>query len=101
MRILQRLAVVALLVVVPIIPSHGQNTPLTKEQVIQMSKAGVADDVIVARIKAEPSPVNLNTDDLIALKSAGVSDAVVRVPWPQLLKPILRRQARRQRPRRP
>jgi hypothetical protein len=78
MRILQRLAVVALLVVVPIIPSHGQNTPLTKEQVIQMSKAGVADDVIVARIKAEPSPVNLNTDDLIALKSAGVSDAVVR-----------------------
>ena len=72
---------VVLLLVLMISPlgfADDQNAPLTKEQVIQMVKAGLTDDVIVARIKAQSGPINLSTDDLVALKSAGVSDAVIR-----------------------
>jgi len=68
------LAVIAL----PAVLARGQDAPLTKDQIIQMSKAGLGDDVIIAKIKAEPTPLKLSTDDLIQLKSAGVSDAVIR-----------------------
>jgi hypothetical protein len=56
----------------------AQNAPLTQEQIIQMSKAGLPEDVIVARIKAEPESLKVSTDDLIKLKKAGVSDGVIR-----------------------
>jgi hypothetical protein len=65
----------------------AQNAPLTQEQIIQMSKAGLPEDVIVARIKAEPTPLKISTDDLITLKKAGVSDSVIRAllsPGPTL-----------------
>jgi len=51
---------------------------LTKDTIIQMSKAGLPEDVIVSKIKAEAQPPKLSTDDLISLKSAGVSDGVIR-----------------------
>lgn len=70
----QRLVLVAL----PVVLLCGQSTPLTKEQIIQLYKAGLPDDVIVARIKAAPNPVQLSTDDLVTLKTAGVSDSVIR-----------------------
>jgi len=63
-------------------PQDAATTPqgqgLTKDQVIQMTKAGLSEEVIVARVNAEPSPVKLSADDLIAMKSAGVSDGVIR-----------------------
>ncbi len=58
--------------------AYSQNAPLTKDAVIQMVKAGLPDDVIISKIKSEPNLPNLSTDDLIALKSAGVSDGVIR-----------------------
>jgi hypothetical protein len=58
--------------------AFGQNAPLTKDAVIQMVKAGLPDDVIISKIKSEPNLPNLSTDDLIALKTAGVSDGVIR-----------------------
>jgi len=66
------------IVVLPLVLAFGQDGSLTKEQVIKMSKAGLADDVIITRIKAEPVPMKLSTDDLITLKSSGVSDNVIR-----------------------
>lgn len=57
---------------------YGQSTALTKDTVIQMVKAGLPDDVIINKIKAEPTLPNLSADDLIALKTAGASDAVIR-----------------------
>lgn len=58
--------------------AFGQNAPLTKDTVIQMVKAGLPDDVIITKIKADPNLPNLSADDLIALKTAGASDAVIR-----------------------
>jgi len=58
--------------------AYCQNASLTKDSIIQMSKAGLPEDVIISKIKAEPNPLNFSTDDLIALKAAGVSDGVLR-----------------------
>jgi hypothetical protein len=58
--------------------AYSQNAPLTKDMIIQMVKAGLPEDVIISKIKAEANPPNFSTDDLIALKSAGVSDGVIR-----------------------
>jgi hypothetical protein len=75
---LARLLAVAVVLAVTAGLAFAQDKPLTREQVIRMSKAGLSDEVIVAQIKAQPAPMKINTDDLIALKSAGVSDAVIR-----------------------
>jgi len=58
--------------------AYSQNAPLTKDTIIQMAKAGLPDDVIVNKIKAETNPPNFSADDLISLKAAGVSDGVIR-----------------------
>ncbi len=58
--------------------AYSQDVPLTKDAIIQMVKAGLPEDVIVSKIRNEANPPNLSTDDLIALKSAGVSDGVIR-----------------------
>ncbi len=57
---------------------QGQQAPVTKDAVIQMTKAGLPDDVIVTKIQGNLMPSALSTDDLVMLKSAGVSDAVIR-----------------------
>jgi hypothetical protein len=56
----------------------AQDAPLTKDQVIQMWKAGLSEDVILARVNAEPAPMKLSADDLIALKQAGVTDNIIK-----------------------
>jgi hypothetical protein len=58
--------------------AYSQDAPLSKDAIIQMSKAGLPEDVIVSKIRSEPSPPKMSTDDLISLKSAGVSDGVIR-----------------------
>ena len=56
----------------------GQKQAITTEQLIEMSKAGLPEDVIIARIQAEPAPLRVSPEDLILLKKAGVSDGVIR-----------------------
>jgi hypothetical protein len=56
----------------------GQDAPLTRDTIIQMVKAGLPEDVIVSKIRSEPNPPQWSVDDLIALKSAGASDGVLR-----------------------
>jgi hypothetical protein len=51
---------------------------LTVDQVIQLVAAKVADDIIITTIQKSSSRFDLSTDDLIRLKTAAVSDAVVR-----------------------
>jgi hypothetical protein len=58
--------------------AHSQSAPLTKDMILQMVKAGLPDDVIISKIKGEANPPTLGIDDLISLKSAGVSDGVIR-----------------------
>ena len=53
-------------------------TIVTKEQILSMTKAGLPDDLIVAKIKADPLTTKMEAADLIGLKSEGVSDGVLR-----------------------
>jgi hypothetical protein len=52
-------------------------TALTNDSIIKMVKAGLGDDLVVSTIKAQPAKFTTSTDDLIALKGAGVSDKVI------------------------
>jgi len=52
-------------------------TALTNDAIIKMTKAGLGEDVIVSSINAQPGKYTTGADDLIALKSAGVSDKVI------------------------
>jgi hypothetical protein len=51
---------------------------LTIDQIIQMVNAKLPDDVIIATIRKWDSKFDFTPDALINLKSAGVSDAVLR-----------------------
>jgi hypothetical protein len=50
---------------------------LNNASVIQLVEAGIGNDAIIAKIKAADGEYDLNTDDLIALKNAGVPSAVI------------------------
>jgi hypothetical protein len=51
--------------------------PLTNDSVLKLSKAGMGDETIVSMINTQPASFSLNTDDMIALKSGGVSEKVI------------------------
>ena len=51
---------------------------LTLDDVLKLVHAGVAEDVIVARIKRFNKPFDLNSDEILELKKAGVSDTIVK-----------------------
>ena len=50
---------------------------LTNDSVIKLAKSGIGDDLVVATINAQPGAYTLSADDMLALKSAGVSDKVI------------------------
>jgi hypothetical protein len=50
---------------------------LTNDSVIGMVKAGLADSVIIQKIRASPQKFDTSTDGLIKLKHAGVPDKIV------------------------
>lgn len=52
--------------------------PLSVADVARMAKAGVSEDLILAQIHARHATFDLKTDDLVNLKSAGVSERVIR-----------------------
>lgn len=59
--------------------SHlASKTVMTAEDVARLAKARVSDEVILAQIRARHASFDLSVDQLIALKTAGVSDAVIR-----------------------
>ncbi len=52
-------------------------TNMTNDSVIKMAKAGLSESIIISSIDSHPGAYKTNPDDLIALKSAGVSDKVI------------------------
>jgi hypothetical protein len=59
-------------------PARGQTgLAVDNARVIAMTKLGLGDEVIIARIKTSPCRFALTDDDLVALKRAGVSDKVI------------------------
>lgn len=63
-------------------PKHAEPqktaTQLTIDQVIQMVAAKLPDDIIITTIQKSSSKFELTPEALIKLKTAGVSDAVIR-----------------------
>lgn len=51
---------------------------ITKEEIIQLSREGVSDDAIIAKIREDKSRFQLSADEVVELKKAGVSDTVIR-----------------------
>ena len=58
-------------------PAPAALETLTNATVIQLVKAGLGNDAVIAKIKATPGKYDLNTADLIALKDAGVPGDVI------------------------
>jgi len=52
-------------------------TALTNDAILKMAKAGLGDDILLSTIKAQPGRYTTAPDDLISLKSAGVTDKVI------------------------
>ena len=52
---------------------------LTVDGVIAMGQAGLSEDVIIARLRKEDKVGDLSTNDMIRLKKANMSDAVIKV----------------------
>lgn len=52
--------------------------PMDVEEVVKLVKDKVSDNIIIAQIENTESYFNLSTDDLIELKQAGASDALVQ-----------------------
>jgi len=59
-------------------PKAAAAAQLTNDQIIQMVTAKLPDDVIIAAIRKSGAKFDLTPDALIKLKTAGVSDAVLR-----------------------
>lgn len=57
--------------------ASAQQFTNTNESVIKMVKAGMADSIVISEIDSQPAHFSLSANDLIALKQAGVSDAVM------------------------
>jgi len=51
---------------------------LTNADVIKLKEAGFSDDLVVDKITNTPAAFNLELDDLIALRKAGISDLVIQ-----------------------
>jgi len=59
-------------------PAFAVRTVMVVGEVIRMSKAGVADDEIIAYVKKSPEMFEINGDDVIAMNDAHVSPAVLK-----------------------
>jgi hypothetical protein len=50
---------------------------MTNESIIKRIKAGLGEDTILVVVNQQPATYSLKADDLVALKSAGVSDKII------------------------
>ena len=58
-------------------PTAGQGSGITNARIIEMSKLGLDDDIIIAKLKNGSCEFQLGDTDLVDLKKAGVSPKVI------------------------
>ncbi len=75
MRIIAAAFTVAALALTASIPAQAQS--MTFDNVIALTKAGLGDEAIIAKIRSELAAFELSADQMIALKKQGVSSAVI------------------------
>ena len=69
---------VVLLLLAVAAPAFAVRTVIVVDEVIRMTKAGVADDAIIAYVRQVPNAYEVNGDDVIAMNDARVSPAVMK-----------------------
>ncbi len=57
--------------------ASAQQFTNTNDSVVKMVKAGMSDSIVISTINSQPAHFSLTANDLIALKQAGVSDAIM------------------------
>lgn len=72
----------ALVVLAPVllagnVAQQSKEQPLTNSDIVRMVTAGLGDQVILKKIEASNAQFSVSSEDLTALKAAGVSDAVL------------------------
>jgi hypothetical protein len=80
MKRVEMLIALMMLVCMGVLSSHfltAQDSEITNARVIEMTKLGLGDDVITARIKTASCQFSLSDNDLVQLKKAKVSDKVI------------------------
>lgn len=76
MRLPSVLLSILVTAVVVALPAKAQQG-LTNSDIIKMQSAGLSENIILASVNGQPAAYDTSTDGLLALKKAGVSDAVV------------------------
>ena len=61
------------------LPPANQQSKMTVNDVIKLSKAGVSDELIIQQIRKKNQLFDLSTDQILQLKAAHVSDRVIQV----------------------
>ncbi len=56
----------------------GAGERLTNDSIIELQQSGLAEDLIIRKIETSESEYDLSTDGLKRLKTAGVSDNIIR-----------------------
>ena len=74
MRTITRLSVAILLVLGP---AAGTALAVTSTQLVELAKAGLSDDVLIALIETDGSTFQLSAVDILALHKSGLSNAVI------------------------
>ena len=73
---LRRIAFVLLLAFASIV--SAAEPPLTNDDVVKLSRAGLSAETIVTKIRAADTAFATDTEALVALANAGVADVVIR-----------------------
>ena len=72
-----RAVAVVVIAIAALAMTPSRAAALTTDQVVELTKGGVSEAVILAVIARDDTPFDLNADDLVTLKQQGVSDAIV------------------------
>jgi hypothetical protein len=71
--VLLRLLAATLVAAMPAVAQQG----LTNADIVKMQSAGLSESIILASVNGQPAAYDTSADGLLALKKAGVTDAVV------------------------
>jgi len=75
-RLLYLLLTLLVVPFIAVLPAQAQQG-LTNTDIIKMQSAGLSESIILSSVNTQPAAYDTSTDGLLALKKAGVSDAVV------------------------
>lgn len=68
--------------------TSGQSSTITNSRVIEMSKLGLDDDIIIAKIKNASCAFQVEDTDLVNLKKSGVSPKVIAAMLDASVRPV-------------